>query len=566
MKANQRLGFFVSFIRLSGSYWTERKRWRPRLATGILALLVFAQVALAIRLNIWSADLFDALERRSTDGAMNQIGIFVLIMFGTMITNTAHLMARRYLQLDWRRWLTAKVIGEWMHSARHYQTDVMPGDHANPDGRIAEDIRIATELAIDLGSSLLYCMLLLVTFVGILWTLSGWVNMAGMLVPGHLVLLALVYSGLGAVVAFTLGRPLVHATDTRQTKEAEFRFSLLRAHEIGEPIAIAHGERLERERLETVFETISQAWREQSISLARLLTFSSGYVTLAAVLPVLIGTPRFLDGTLSLGRLVQSGQAFQQVTAALSWPVDNLAIIAQWRASVERVLMLDNAVREAALETARMGETALNLKRTANSQIAVNDLTITSPEGTTVLADLTLEVAPGEHVLVEGKPETVSALFRVLAGIWPWGRGCVDLPLESEMIAIGPGPFLPQGSLRQVLAFPGEASGCDEATLRVTLSGLGLSHFAERLDETADWVQLLTVAEMQRLSFVRIILLRPHWIVLHDATDALDSNSADFLLHVLRQQLPYAGVIVIGRYPGSPDVFDRRITLDHAFS
>jgi putative ATP-binding cassette transporter len=566
MEANQQSGFFVSFIRLSGAYWTDQQRWRPRLLTGMLVLLIVAQVALAIRLNIWSADLFDALERRSTDGATSQIGIFILIIFGIMITNTAHLMVRRHLQIDWRHWLTVRVIGEWMYDARHYQADVMPGDHGNPDGRIAEDIRISTELAIELGSSLLYCILLLVTFVGILWTLSGWVSIAGMLVPGHLVSLAFIYSGLGALVAFTLGRPLVRATDTRQTREAEFRFSLLRAHESGEPIAIAHGERLERERLETVFETISQAWREQSISLARLLTFSSGYVTLAAVLPILIGMPRFLDGTFSLGRLVQSGQAFQQVTAALSWPIDNLALIAQWRASVERVLMLDKAVRDAAQETARMGETALNLKRTANSHISVKDLTITSPEGATVLAGLTLKVTPGEHVLVEGKPEAVSVLFRVLAGIWPWGRGRVDLPLESEMIAIGSGPFLPKGSLHQILAFPGEANGYDEATLRVTLSSLGLSHLVERLDETADWAHILTTAEMQRLSLVRIILLRPHWIVLHDATDALDPSSADCLLRVLIQQLPCAGIIVIGRHPGSPDVFDRRITLDHAFS
>ena len=119
----------------------------------VLALLVVAQVALVIRLNIWSADLFDALERRSTDRAMAQIGIFVLIMLGTMATNTAHLVVRRHLQLDWRRWLTARVIGDWMEDARHYQADLIPGDHANPDGRIAEDIRIATEVAIDLAST-----------------------------------------------------------------------------------------------------------------------------------------------------------------------------------------------------------------------------------------------------------------------------------------------------------------------------------------------------------------------------------------------------------------------------
>ncbi|MBR0670586.1 ABC transporter ATP-binding protein/permease [Neoroseomonas soli] len=556
--------FFRDFTRIAGPYWTGPMRWRPRLLTAALALLVVAQVLLAIRLNIWSADLFDALERHSTDRAMDQIGIFVLILLGTMATNTAHLVVRRRLQFDWRRWLTARVIGDWMEDARHYQADLIPGDHANPDGRIAEDIRIATEVAIDLASSLFYCMLLLVTFVGILWSLSGWIRVAGLDVPGHLVALAFGYAGMGAVIAFLLGRPLVRATDTRQTREAEFRFSLVRAHESGEPIAVARGEPLERERLETVFETIAQSWRDQSVGLARLLAFSSGYVALAGVLPILVGTPRFLEGALSLGRLMQSGQAFQQVTAALSWPVDNLALIAGWRASVERVLMLDEAVRIVALEAARRGETAINLDRVPTSQLGVRDLWVASPDGTAMLSDLSLKVEPGEHVLVDGDPEAASALFRVLAGIWPWGRGRVDLPADDGMIAVGPWPFLPQGSLRQALAFPEAAECHDDAALQAALASVGLAHLSSRLDEAGDWVRMLTAAEVQRLSFARIILLRPRWIVLGDATDALDPASADVMLHLIVDLLPLAGIVLIGRHPGSAGIFNRRLTLERA--
>lgn len=556
--------FVRDFVRIAGPYWTGQGRWRPRLLTTMLALLVVAQVALAIRLNIWSADLFDALERRSTDRAMNQIGIFGLIVLGTMATNTAHLVVRRHLQFDWRRWLTTRVIGDWMEDARHYQADLIPGDHANPDGRIAEDVRIATEVAIDLASTLFYCILLLITFVGILWSLSGWISVAGLDVPGHLVVLAFVYAGTGAVVAFLLGRPLVRATDTRQTKEADFRFGLVRAHESGEPIAVARGEPLERERLETVFETIARSWHDQSIGLARLLAFSSGYVALAGVFPILVGTPRFLDGSLSLGRLIQSGQAFQQVTAALSWPVDNLALIAGWRASVERVLMLDEAVRIVALEAARTGETALNLDRVPTSQLGVRDLWVATPDGTTMLSNLTLQVEPGQHVLVDGDPEAASALFRVLAGIWPWGRGQVVLPADAGMIAVGPWPFLPQGSLRQALAFPGTADRHDDAALHEALASVGLVHLAARLDESADWTRALTPAEVQRLSFARIILLRPRWIVLGDATDALDPDSADAMLRLIAERLPQAGIVLIGRHPGSAEIFSRRLTLERA--
>lgn len=556
--------FFRDFLRLAGAYWTGKGRWHPRILTATLALLVVAQVALAIRLNIWTADLFDALERRSTEGAMAQIGVFVLITLGVMATNTTHLIVRRRLQLDWRRWLTARVIGDWMEDARHYQADLIPGDHTNPDGRIAEDIRIATEVAVELASTLFHCALLLVTFVGILWSLSGWIRVAGLDVPGHLVLLAFGYAGVGAVVAFLLGRPLVRATDRRQTREAEFRFSLMRAHESGEPIAIARGEPLVRERLGTVFETIAQCWREQSKGLARLLAFSSGYATLSAVLPILVGTPRFLEGTLSLGRLIQSGQAFQQVTAALSWPVDNLALLAEWQASVERVLVLDEAVRLAALEAARKGDTAINLDRVPTSRLGVRDLWIAAPDGTAMLSDLDLEVEPGDRVLVDGDSEAASALFRVLAGIWPWGHGWVDLPADAGMIAIGPWPFLPQGSLRQALAFPQAPDRHDDSAVQAALASVGLAHLAERLDETADWPRVLSAADVQRLTFARIILLRPNWIVLGDATDALDPAAADAMVNLIAEVLPQAGIVLIGRHPGSAEIFSRRLTLERA--
>ncbi len=557
--------FFRDFMRLSGGYWAGKGCWRPRLLTVALALLVVAQVGLAIRLNIWSADLFDALERRSTDRAMIQIGIFVLIMLGTMAANTAHLMVRRSLQFDWRRWLTQRVIGDWMEDARHYQADLVPGDHANPDGRIAEDIRIATEFAIDLASTLFYCVLLLVSFVGILWSLSGWISVAGLDLPGHLVVLAFFYAGLGTVVAFLLGRPLVRATDTRQTKEADFRFGLVRSHENGEPIAVARGEALERVRIETVFETIAQSWRAQTISLARLLTFSAGYVTLAPVLPILVGTPRFLDGSLSLGRLVQSGQAFQQVTAALSWPVDNLALIAGWRASVERVLMLDEAVRIVALEAARMGETALNLDRAPTRRSVCGTCGSPRPTAPLMLSDLTLRVVPGERVLVDGDAEAAAALFRVLAGIWPWGRGHVDLPADAVIIALGPRPYLPEGSLRQALAFPQPPpSRHDDATLVAALDSVGLRHLAGRLEESGDWVRLLNPADLQRLSVARLLLLGPDWVLLGEATNALDPESADALLALLAHRLPLAGVLMIGRHPGSSEAFHRRLVLERA--
>ncbi len=555
-------GFLRGFVSLSGAYWSDRASRLPRLLTAGLVLIVIAQVALTIRLNLWSADLFNALERRSTDGALQQIGIFAVIVAGTMAGSTANLVVRRRLQLGWRRWLTARVVGDWMHAARHYQAGLIPGDHANPDGRIAEDIRIATESAIELGTSLLYALLVLVSFVGILWSLSGRVTLAGISLPGHLVALAVCYAGAGAVVAFALGRPLVRATDARQTREANFRFSLVLARENAEPIALARGEALERDRLADQFEAIIPSWRGQSTGLGRLMAFSTGYGTLSGVLPILVGTWRFLAGTMSLGALMQSAQAFQQVTSALSWPIDNLPMLAAWRASVERVLALHDAVRVVTLEAGRRGETAINLNRDGGASLGVRDLWIAAPDGTAMLAGLTMQVAAGEHVLVDGDAEAAAALFRVLAGIWPWGHGIVDLPDDADMIAVGSRPFLPQGSLRQAMMFQALQGTLADALILACLAEVGLAELAPRLDEVADWSRLLNASELQRLTFARLLINRPRWIVLGNATDALTPEAADGLLRLLLAAHPEAAVVMIGRHPGSAENFSRRLSLN----
>jgi len=282
------------------------------------------------------------------------------------------------------------------------------------------------------------------------------------------------------------------------------------------------------------------------------------------VLPILVGTPRFLEGSLTLGRLMQSAQAFQQVTAALSWPVDNLARIAEWRASVERVLALDEAVQIVTLEAARTGETAIDLDRAPGPWLGVDELWVAEPGGTAMLSALDLRVERGERVLVDGDPEAAATLFRVLAGIWPWGRGHVYLPADAGMVAIGRRAFLPEGTLRAALALPETQDSEQDAAVIAALERVGLTRLTDRLDREEDWVDALSGAEQQRLAFARLLLLRPEWVLLGDATDSLDATAADAMMRLLEEHLPDAAIVVIGEHPGSVEIFNRRLTLHRA--
>jgi putative ATP-binding cassette transporter len=554
--------FFRDFQRLAGPFWRDGpQRWQARGWTLAMAALCGAQVALAIWLNFWSADFFDALERRAMDRFLTQIGIFALIVTGAVLAHAFHMVARRRLNIAWRAWVTQRVIGDWMAEARHYQVAQIPGDHDNPDGRIAEDIRIATEYAIDLAHSLLYATLLLVTFVGLLWNLSGEVSVFGIAIPGHMVAFSFAYAAVGSVAAFLLGQPLVRATDLRQTREADFRFGLVRARETGEPIALVRGEARERVRLATLFDGIRPAWSAQTQGMSRLTGFSAGYLMLAPVFPILVTTPRYIAGTISLGGLMQIAQAFQQVTAALSWPVDNLQRIAEWRASVERVLALEEGVRIVAAEAARVGADAIVLDRSPEQGLGVRGLCVAAPDGTALLSDITLHVAPGERVLVDGDAEAAQALFRVLAGIWPWGRGIVDLPPDTELTAIGEKPHLPEGPLQTALAFPSAADQHPAEAAARALVAAGLDGLVPRLAETADWDRVLGSVELQRLAIARVLLHRPRWILLGDTIAALEPEEADRMIDLITTELPESALLVLGRHPGTPDRFTRRLTL-----
>ncbi|TWA72926.1 putative ATP-binding cassette transporter [Azospirillum brasilense] len=341
-------GFVRRFAGLAGGYWSGPDRWSVwPLAAALLALTV-AQVSVPVMMNLWSQRLFDALEQRAMDRLPMMAAAAGGILLYNIAVTVAHLWVKRRLQFGWRAWLTRRLVGDWVSDGREHALPSRPGNHDNPDGRIAEDVRVVTELAVDLGHSLTYCLLLLVSFAGILWRLSGVVPVAvggvSVPVPGHLLLLALAFAAAGTTAALAVARPLVRAAERRQGLEADFRFGLARVRENASVIARQQGEAVERGRLALLFGGVRRGWDGQTGALVRVMAFGASYSVLSAVFPILVVAPRYAAGAITLGMMMQTAQAFQQAVAALSWPIDNLATVAQWTASVERVQGLREAL------------------------------------------------------------------------------------------------------------------------------------------------------------------------------------------------------------------------------
>jgi putative ATP-binding cassette transporter len=546
--------FFIRFVRLAGGFWYSEEKDAIRRSTVMLVVLTIAQIFLAVVITKWSAALFDALEQRSMTKFMTQISAIVLILIASIVVTTAHLKVKRGLQIGWREWLTAHLLNRWMTQGRHYLvTHTEKGEHDNPDGRIAEDIRIATESAIEMFHSLLYCLLLLVSFSQILWSLSGVVTLElgaiKMPIYGHLVWLALIYASAASFFGWLIGRPLTKATDAKQTAEANFRFSLVTAQEHSLSIAMIHGEDNERQRFRVLFNKIHDAWQQQTKAWEHILMFSSGYSILSMAFPILISSPRYILGSISLGALMQSAQSFQQMVSALSWPVDNMARVFEWRASVERILGLLESLDYLEAEIASSDPRRIKLEKTDRSVLAFEKVCISKLNGEEIISCINTEIKAGEHILITGNFFTGSKLFKAIIGLWPWGYGRIALPDSELLFFMPPRPYLPKDTLRSAICYPAANDSFAESLLESILKLVDLDELIPQLDTVDTWDKSLSRETQQRLGLVRVLLYQPKWIFIQEAFDSLDSEGEEDMLRILCRELPDATLMTVTNLP-----------------
>ncbi len=556
-------GFFTQFVKLAGPFWNSENKQAIRRDTVLFIFLTILQIVLAVIITEWNAALFDALEQHSMAGIITQITLLILIFIGSITVTTLHLAVKRRIMLGWRIWLTDKVIGKWMHQGRHYQITFMAKDnHDNPDVRIAEDIRIATEEAIGMGHSLFYSILLLGSFTKILWTLSGTVildlGIISFPVVGYLVWVAIIYSFCASILGWWTGKPLTASTNARQTEEANYRYSLIKAQENSPSIALIHGEENEQKRFKHSFQSIIDTYEQQTDAWKQIMMFTSGYSIASMGLPILVAAPRYIFGAISLGTLMQSVQAFQQLTSALSWPVNNMAGIAGWRASVERVLGLVKSLDELENDISCLNSHQICVNKHDKSILKFENVSIDNLEKETVSLTINTEIKAGEHVLIAGQFSTGAKLFQAIAGLWPWGNGKILIPENERLFFMSPRPYLPTGTLKDAICYPKALSAFKLSELEKWLKRIGLNDLIQHLDQVNSWEKVLSREEQQRLGLVRVLLYRPKWLFVQEALDSLTPEGEAQMLELVAKELKGLTIISITNQPAS-QAFHQRI-------
>ena len=541
---------------LSHPYFSSEDRVKAwALLVSIVALNLGA-VYMLVLLNEWNRLFYDALQNKDHVVFWRELWHFVWLAAIFIVIAVYRFYLTELLQLRWRVWMTAQYTQRWLSQQAFYRLEL--GRYANdgktpqadnPDQRIHEDIDHFTGMTVGLTMGLLNSVVTLVSFVGILWTLSAdfglpWFNGETLAIPGFMVWAAVVYALVGSVLAHYIGRRQIPLNYEQQRREADYRHMLVRTREYSDAIALDGGEPWQTQGLGARFTAAITNYLRLLRARKQLIWFTVGFGQAATVFPFIIAAPYYFTGLIQLGQLMQVSSAFGRVQDALSWFVDNYPSLAVWRATTDRLTRFDHAVQQVLAQAeapssdgpqdttpspSSAPESAADATA-PHTHWHAQRLQLELPNGQALGQALDFDIQPGERVWIQGPSGCgKSTLLRTLAGIWPWHSGELTRPEMTAVLFLPQRPYFPNGALREALAYPDGDARFSDAQLSAALNHALLPELVTRLDEQAAWSQVLSGGEQQRLALARVFLRQPRWLFLDEATSALDEAAEETL-------------------------------------
>jgi len=548
-------------------YFRSEDRWAGRGLLAAVIVIELATVFLTVLFNRWNNVFYNALQERDQAVFTYQIGYFCVLATFWVGLKVYQLYLNQWLQIRWRRWMTARYLGGWLHDANHYRMQLLGDAADNPDQRIADDTQRFVEQTLALGIGLLSSVVTLISFVFILWTLSNEAPLhlfgRDIPIPGYLVWGALIYALLGTVLTHLIGWPLIGLNFQQQRYEADFRFNLVRARENSEQIALLRGEPAERTRLLSRFGLVVENWLGMMQRTKKLTAFTSTYSQASVIFPFVLIAPAYFADKIQLGGMMQTISAFSSVQDSLSFFISSYRTLAEWQSVVARLGGFETAIENAAALVTE--KNIIHVASTNQHAIDLEKLVVSLPNGVPLVTADGFDIRSGERTLLTGPSGSgKSTLFRAIAAIWPFGTGSIAIPAHATLMMLPQRPYFPVGSLQAAIVYPAEASAFSSDQVRDALIAVGLPLLAPRLAEDAHWNRMLSLGEQQRLGLARALLHAPQYLFLDEATASLDEASEAMLYRLVETRLPASTIVSIGHRSTLEAFHQRNIILSRA--
>ena len=553
MQSSQpKAAFWPAFWALAKPYWVSEARRKGVILLCSVVGFTLALVWVEVQFNDWNKGFYDTFEHKDRLGFYLELGRFAFLAVLFIVLAVYKQYLQQMLMIEWRAWLTDTYLQDWLDGQAYYRLQLLDRGTDNPDQRIADDLNGFVDLTLSLSLGLLSAIVTLVSFVGILWVISGPLEVGGVTIPGYMVWVALLYAIAGTWLTHLIGQPLIGMNFARQRVEADFRFALVRLRENSEGVALYRGEAGELAGFKARFADVIAKWWAIMQKQKQVTWFTAFYAQLAIIFPFVVSAPRYFSGAAPLGSIFQTASAFGQVQGALSWFIGAYPSFANWRATVERLTGFTQALARARAEADRLDGERLEGE---DAGLTLEHLVISLPQGSPLLGDTSLRLAPGESVFVTGPSGSgKSTLFRSIAGIWPYWQGRILLPKGARLLFLPQKAYLPIGTLKNAIAYPAQADAVSDAEVTEALVAVGLGALQGDLARDENGGQVLSGGEQQRVAFARALINRPEWLFLDEASAALPEQAQAEMYSLMRERLPQIKRLIDEAPPGAATV------------
>lgn len=544
------------FWQVAGPYLSPRRSWKPLLVFTLLLVMALFSVRMNVLFSFWYNGFYSALQGLDQTAFWYFLGIFAVLAAIHVLRALFNYYLTQAFNIRWRVWLTERLTGDWMNGDAYYRGQFLDEPVDNPDQRIELDVNAFVTGSVSLALGAVSALVSLVAFTGILWGLSAPLTVGGMEIPRAMVFAVYIYVIIATWIAFRLGRPLIRLNFLNEKLTANFRYALMRLREYAENVAFYQGTAIERGTLLGRFSAlIGNVWAMVYRSL-KFDGFNLVVSQVAVVFPFILQAPRFFSGAIKLGDVMQTSQAFGQVQDSLSFFRTSYDTFAQYRATLDRLTgFLDANQQARELPKVDTHEAADGLR--------IESLDVLRPDGHRLLADLALELVPGQALLIKGPSGSgKTTLLRALAGLWPYAEGTVYRPGGHQALFLSQRPYLPLGDLRTAIAYPNTAVTEDDERLKQALRQVNLAHLAERLELSQDWTRILSIGEQQRLAFARVLFNQPRVVFLDESTSAMDEGLEHALYSLLREHLDETLLVSVGHRATLAQFHTHRLDVD----